>query len=189
MLRLLVVVSTAVCSLNMRQFNPHRMLIKNKIANDPYYRFQSLAEIAIAVELGIRIDVNQASVDDWLRLPGFSIHQARSLVDLVGMGIQLVCLEDVAAAISVPWQRLKPLEPILHFEYYHRLSPLSPQKINPNTAALAEIEQIPGLKASLAHKIVENRHKLGKYSNLADLQRRLGLDSQITAQLMYYFCF
>lgn len=173
----------------MRRFNPHRILIKNKIANDPYYRFQSLAEIAIAVELGIRIDVNQAGVDDWLRLPGFSIHQARTLVDLVGMGIQFVCLEDVAAAISVPWQRLKPLEPILHFEYYHRLSPLSPQKINPNTANLMELKQVPGLNAALAQKIVNDRQEYGKYSNLADLQLRLGLDSQITAQLMYYFCF
>ena len=54
--------------------------IRNKIANDPYYRFQSLQEIAIAAELGIKIDVNQATVDDWLRLPGLSIHQARSLV-------------------------------------------------------------------------------------------------------------
>ena len=56
--------------------------LKKKIANDPYYRFQTLAEIAIAVELGITIDANQASIDDWLRLPGFSIHQARSLTKL-----------------------------------------------------------------------------------------------------------
>lgn len=173
----------------MNLFSPQRMLIKNKIVNDPYYRFQSLSEIAIAVELGIRIDVNQASVDDWLRLPGFSIHQARSLVDLVGIGVQLVCLEDVAAAISLPVQRLKPLEPILHFEYYDRLSPLSPQKINPNTASLAEIEKINLLDAELAGKIVENRQKNGKYLNLGDLQRRIGLDGQVTAQLMYYFCF
>lgn len=173
----------------MKRFSPQRILIKNKIINDPYYRFRSLSEIAIAVELGIKIDVNQASVDDWLRLPGFSIHQARSLVDLVGMGVQLVCLEDVAAAISLPVQRLKPLEPILHFEYYDRLSPLSPQKINPNTASLAEIKQINLLDANLAQLILENRQKQGKYRNLGDLQRRLGLDSQVTAKLMYYFCF
>ncbi|MEL7421226.1 MAG: ComEA family DNA-binding protein, partial [Cyanobacteria bacterium J06555_3] len=42
--------------------------IRNKIANDPYYRFQSMKEIAIAAELGIKIDVNLATVDDWLRL-------------------------------------------------------------------------------------------------------------------------
>ncbi len=170
-------------------FNLSQIVIKKRIANDPYYRFQSLSEVAIAVKLGIRIDVNQASVDDWLRLPGFSIHQARSLVDLVGMGVQLVCLEDVAAAISVPVQRLKPLEPILHFEYYHPLSPLSPQKVNPNTASLAEIAQIPLIKSDLAQQILENRQQNGKYRNLADLQSRLKLNGKATSQLMYYLDF
>lgn len=167
-------------------FNLSQIGIKKRIANDPYYRFQSLAEVAIAVKLGVKIDVNQASVDDWLRLPGFSIHQGRSLVDLVGMGVQLVCLEDVAAAISIPVQRLKPLEPILHFEYYDRLSPLSPQKVNPNTASVAEIAQIPVIKPELAHIILENRQENGKYRNLADLQSRLKLSGQLTSQLMYY---
>lgn len=163
--------------------------IKNKIRNDPYYRFQSLEEIAIAVELGIKIDVNQANVDDWLRLPGFSIHQARSLVDLVGMGVQLVCLEDIAAAISVPVRRLAPLEPIFHFEYYDRLSPLSPQKINLNTASSAEISQIPILDPDIISSIIKNRQEQGKYRNLANLQARLNLDGQLTSQLMYYLQF
>ena len=170
-------------------FNLSQIGIKKRIANDPYYRFQSLEEVVIAIKLGIKIDVNQASVDDWLRLPGFSIHQARSLVDLVGMGVQLVCLEDVAAAISVPVKRLKPLEPILHFEYYHRLSPLSPQKVNPNTASLEEIAQIPIIESALAQQILDNREQNGKYSNLAELQSRLKLNSQVISQLMYYLDF
>ncbi|MGV2827975.1 helix-hairpin-helix domain-containing protein [Myxosarcina sp. GI1(2024)] len=170
-------------------FNWSQIGIKNRILNDPYYRFRSLKEVAIAAELGVKIDVNQASIDDWLRLPGFSIHQARSLVDLVGMGVQLLCIEDVAAAISLPVWRLQPLEPILHFEYYDRLSPLSPQKINPNTASLAEIESIPILNKNLAAKIITERQQQGNYHNLADLQRRLGLDSQAIAQLMYYLQF
>lgn len=163
--------------------------IKRKIANDPYYRFQSLAEIAIAIELGIKIDVNQATVDDWLRLPGFSIHQARSLVELVSMGIQLVCIEDVAAAISVPLVRLLPYENILSFAYYDRLSPLSPEKIRLNTATLAEIITIPGLNDDVAHLILENRKINGKYTNIVDLQRRLNLDRDLTSQIMHYIQF
>ncbi len=163
--------------------------IRKQIANNPYYRFQSFEEIAIAIELGITIDVNQASIDDWLRLPGFSIHQARSLVDLVNMGVQLVCLEDVAAAINIPVQRLALLEPILSFAYYDRLSPLSPQKVNLNRASVEEIAQITLLDLNLAHKIVENRLENGKYRNLTDMQRRLELDGQLTAQLMHYLQF
>ncbi|BAZ43297.1 hypothetical protein NIES4102_02970 [Chondrocystis sp. NIES-4102] len=163
--------------------------IRRKIANDPYYRFQSLAEIAIAIELGIKIDVNQATVDDWLRLPGFSIHQARSLVELVSMGIQLVCLEDVAAALNLPLVRLLPYENILSFAYYDRLSPLSPEKIRLNTATEEEISTIPGLKADLAHFILEDRRINGKYINIVDFQRRLNLDRDLTSQLMHYIQF
>jgi DNA uptake protein ComE-like DNA-binding protein len=170
-------------------FNLTRLKIREQLLSDPYYRMRSLPEIAVAVELGIQIDVNQASVDDWLRLPGISIHQARSLVDLVGMGVQLLCLEDIAAAIGVPIHRLKPLEPILAFVYYDPQSLITPQRINPNLASVKELTQIPIVENSLANKIVGNREENGNYKSLADLQRRLKLDSQETSQLMYYLQF
>ncbi len=163
--------------------------IRNKIKHDPYYRFQCLKEVAIAVELGVKIDVNQAGVDDWLRLPGFSIHQARSLCELVSMGVQLVCLEDIAAAINVPVQRLQAYESILSFAYYDRSSPLSPEKINLNQASVEVIATIPGIDPDLAAKLLENRQANGKYRNLVDLQRRLNLDRELISQLMHYLRF
>ncbi|MCX7594440.1 MAG: hypothetical protein N2235_11880, partial [Fischerella sp.] len=50
--------------------NPRLQKLRSKLLKDPYYRLQSVEEIAIAASLGIRIDANQATVDDWLRLPG-----------------------------------------------------------------------------------------------------------------------
>ena len=170
-------------------FRLTQIKIRNKIANDPYYRFQSLKEIAIAVELGLKIDVNQAGIDDWLRLPGFSIHQARSLVELVRMGMQLFCLEDIAAAIDVPLQRLQPYEPILAFAYYDRLSSLSPEKINLNTASITELGTIPQLDADLALQMFEDRQSNGKYRNTLDLQRRLNLNPQLLSELIHYLSF
>ena len=173
----------------MKLFKLSQIRVRNKIANDPYYRFQSLKEIAIARDLGIRIDVNQASVDDWLRLPVFSIRQARSLVELVQMGIQLYCLEDIAAAINVPLQRLQPYEAILAFAYYDRLSSLSREKINLNHASITKIASIPHINLDLAERIQSDLHANGKYRNIIDLQRRLNLDRELTSQLMHYFCF
>lgn len=170
-------------------FNPQKILIRHKIINNPYSRLENLLEVRIAAELGVRIDVNQACVDDWLRLPGISIYQARSLVELVGMGMQLLCLEDVAAAMGVPIHRLQPLEPVLHFEYRDRHSCLSPQKINPNIANLAELTQIPLLEIDLAQKILIERQTNGNYRNLADFQRRLSISSKLVAQFMYYLQF
>lgn len=163
--------------------------LKRKIANDPFYRFQSLAEIAIAVELGIRIDANQATLDDWLRLPGFSIHQARSLVELVQMGVQLVCLEDIAAATGMSLAQLQPYTSILLFAYYDNLSPLSPVKINVNLASVAELIVIPELSLALAQELISDRQEQGKYRNLIDLQQRLDLNRNLVSQLMHYLKF
>ncbi len=163
--------------------------IANKIRNDPYYRFQTLREIEIAVELGIRIDVNQASVDDWLRLPGISIHQGRLLVEMVAKGVKLLSIEDIAAILGIASARLSPLEPILQFSYYDRFTSLSPERVNINQASQIELTQIPIVEQDLAESMVHNREVAGKYRNIADLQNRLSLDSELVSQLMYYLQF
>lgn len=162
--------------------------LRAKILHDPYYRFQSVQELTIATSLGIKIDVNQASVDDWLRLPGLSIHQARTLVELIQAGVQLHCIEDLAAALSLPVQRLKPLESVLQFCYYAPESVHTLQAVNANTATVEMLQRIPVVDAYLARAIVENRTS-GPYRNLIHLQRRLSLSREIVGELMHYLSF
>jgi DNA uptake protein ComE-like DNA-binding protein len=170
--------------------NSRLQKLRSKLLNDPYYRFQSIEEIAIAVSLGIRIDVNQATVDDWLRLPGLSIHQARSLVELSRTGVKFYCIEDIAAALSISIQRLKPLEAILNFSYYDDESVDNiTYTINPNTATVESLAKIPFIDSSIAQAVIDNRQSAGPYRNLVDFQRRLNLSGDILAQLMYYLRF
>ncbi len=173
----------------LSELNLQGRSLKSRIRNDPYYRFQSLDEIRLAVSIGIYIDVQQATVDDWLRLPGLSIHQARMLTQLSVSGVQFYCVEDIAAALGLSIQRLKPLEPILRFCYYHTESLCFIQRVNPNTATIETLGHIPGVKPVLARTIVQNRTANGVYRNLADLQQRLSLPSQLTANLMHYLSF
>ncbi|MBE9007454.1 ComEA family DNA-binding protein [Fortiea sp. LEGE XX443] len=164
--------------------------LRAKLLNDPYYRLQSGEEIQIAAQLGIRIDANQATVDDWLRLPGLSIHQARSLVELSRSGVKFYCIEDIAAALSLPVQRLKPLEPLLNFIYYDNESLVhTTHLVNPNTATVEMLAQTPFIDLSLAQAVVENRLADGFYRNLADFQQRLQLSAEAIAQLMYFLRF
>lgn len=164
-------------------------LLKSKIQNDPYYRFQSLAEIKIAADLGIQIDVNQAAVDDWLRFPGLSIHQAKTLTQMSEFGVQFLCIEDIAAALGLSVQRLKPLEPIMKFCYYDPESLHQIQRVNLNTATVNDLTQIPEIRSVLARAIVRNRQIRGEYKNLVDLQQRLSLPSEMIANLMHYLRF
>lgn len=163
--------------------------LRSRLINDPYYRLQSLEELQLAVSLGVRIDANQATVDDWLRLPGISIHQARSLAELTQSGVQFCCLEDVAAVLGVPVQRLRPFAPILSFCYYDADSLVTIELINPNTASVEALLKAPPIDLFLARAIVKNRLAAGPYRNLADLQRRLSLPSAVTADLMHYLRF
>lgn len=170
-------------------FNPMRERVRQQLASNPYYRLQSWAEVAIAAEWGLRIEVNRAEVDDWLRLPGISIHQARTLVLLTSSGGQLLCLEDLAAALSLPIAHVQTLAPVLSFTYYDAESLDHPQRFNPNTSTLAELGQIPLLTERLAQRIVAERQAHGPYRDLADLQQRLAFSGAFTTQLMYYLRF
>ncbi|MUG96197.1 ComEA family DNA-binding protein [Scytonema sp. UIC 10036] len=175
---------------NWLSWNPRLQKLRAQLMNNPYHRLQSGEEIAIAVELGIRIDANQATVDDWLRLPGFSIHQARLLVELSRGDVKFYCVEDIAAAISIPVQRLEPLRPLLNFSYYDEEALALPSHVvNPNVATVETLTKVPFIDLSLAQAIVENRLSAGLFRNLADFQQRLNLPGSAIAQLMYYLRF
>ncbi len=163
--------------------------LRAKLLNDPYYRLQSGEEIQMAAELGMRIDANQASIDDWLRLPGLSIHQGRSLVELSRSGVKFYSIEDIAAALSVPVHRVEPLKPLLNFNYYDDESLANTTQVNPNTATVETLMNIPSMDFYLAEAVVQNRLTAGSYRNLVDFQQRLQLSGEAIAQLMYYLRF
>ncbi len=175
---------------NWLPLNPKLQKLRTRLLNDPYYRLQSGEEIQLAIKLGIQIDANQATVDDWLRLPGLSIHQARSLVELSRSGVKFYCIEDIAAALAIPVQRLEPLKPLLSFIFYDEESLINPtQIVNPNTATVEKLAQVPFIDLSLAQAVVQNRLSAGPYGSLVDFQRRLSLSGDAIAQLMYYLRF
>lgn len=164
-------------------------LIKAKIAADPYYRFQSVSEIQAAAAVGIAIDVNTATVDDWLRIPGISIHQARSLANLIESGVQFYCIEDLAAVLGISHQRLAVVEPILRFQYYDWDSLDRTDRLDLNSADVSRLKTLPNVGPVLARAIVRHRISHGPYDSLVDLQERLNLPQETTAQLMHYLKF
>jgi DNA uptake protein ComE-like DNA-binding protein len=164
-----------------------RSHLHHRLQQEPYYRFRSFEELAQAAQWGLRIEANTATIDDWLRLPGISIHQARSLVQLTQNGLAFNCLEDVAAALGLPVSQIAPWSAILQFCYY---SPeqLEPVAIAVNTATAEELATIPAVDIFLGRAIVHYR-QAGPYQDLTDLQNRLRLRVAITAELLHYLKF
>jgi DNA uptake protein ComE-like DNA-binding protein len=163
------------------------MSLRSRIIEDPYYRFKSAFEIAVAADLGVQIDVNQAGVDDWLRLPGISIHQARQLVTLSQAGVAFYSISDLAAALNTPVARLQWLAPVLSFQYYDTALALPSVQINRST--VAELVEIPQISPALATEIVSQREQDGNFTDLVNFQQRLGLSGELIGELMHYFHF
>jgi DNA uptake protein ComE-like DNA-binding protein/TM2 domain-containing membrane protein YozV len=140
-----------------------------------------LGAIASPSPAATPIDVNQASIDDWITLPGISIHQARSIVQLSQSGVQYHDLEDLAAVLGIPVAHLTPLSDRLQFCYYD-----GPEidRLDPNLATDAELMRLPGLDASWADRIIQERSS-GPYRNLADLQTRLSISGELLSQTMH----
>lgn len=161
--------------------------LRRRLQQEPYCRFQSFEELALASKWGVRIEANKASVDEWLRLPGISIHQARSLVKLTQSGLVFNCIEDVAAALRMPLQQIEGWTAVLQFCYYSS-NILEPKAINVNTASALQLATVPAIDLVLARSIIFER-KVAFYQDLADLQQRLHLSADLTAELLHYLSF
>ncbi|NJM97186.1 MAG: ComEA family DNA-binding protein [Phormidesmis sp. RL_2_1] len=162
--------------------------LRRALQQEPYYRFQSFEELALAASWGVRIDVNTAAIDDWLRLPGLSIHQARTLYQLTQTGLSFNCIEDIAAALGVPAQQIERWEAVLQFCYYSLEERLQPVVIDVNRASADELAMIPVVDVFLGRAIVHYR-QAGPYKDLVDLQNRLRLTTAMTTELLHYLRF
>ena len=165
----------------LRRFHPAR----ERLQRDSLARLDNLEEVAIAAELGIQIDANQATVDDWLRLPGISIHQARILTQLSQSGVAFHCIEDVAAALDIPCHHLHPLSPVLRFCYYDAASAVTPIAVSLNFATVAQLTAVPNMPAPMVERILNERRR-SPFVNWSDVHHRLRLSPEQTSQWMHF---
>lgn len=158
-----------------------------EIQQNPYCRLQTAEDVAIAIDLRLFIDANRASVDDWLRLPCLSIHQARQLVGLRQAGVMFYSLDDLSAGLGLSPTALQPFATLIQFQYY-AADDCDIANLNPNYAPLTALAQLPGVGEGIARAIVAER-QTRPFSSLVDLQRRLRLPRETVNQLLYYLRF
>ncbi|MDB9526872.1 helix-hairpin-helix domain-containing protein [Oscillatoria sp. CS-180] len=164
-----------------RRFHP----VRDRLRRNPLARLMNIEEVSIAAELGIAIDVNQATVDDWLRLPDVSIHQARTLTALSQSGVAFHCVEDVAAALSVSCDRLYPLAPILAFRYYDPGNAVAPTPVSLNQATVAQLMLIPGMSSTMVERILNERRRV-PFTHWQEVQHRLRLTAEQIGEWTHY---
>jgi len=189
---ILTLAGTAIAgglSLSRRLLQAPTPFAASLLWQDPRHRFRSLLELHQAVRQGFRLDVSTATIDDWLRLPLFSIHQARLLVQLQRGGVPFHCPEDIAAALGWTPAQIAPVSEALRFTYYEPESPLNVPRLNANRTDGSQLLSIPGMDAPLVQRLLHDREQRGPFRDLADFQARLGIPGAQLSDLMHYLTF
>ena len=163
-----------------------RDLLELKLRQDPQRRLQDPSEAQRAAALGWRLDVNRASADDWLRLPGITATQVDLLVRLQRGGVQLSGIDDLERLLELPRRQVLAWEPLLLFRWYGDGAPhsASPRAVDLNHATAAALEQeLPQLDAVRRTRLLRERQRT-PFRDLADLQQRLQWPPALVEELI-----
>ena len=158
-----------------------RDLLELKLRQDPQRRLHDPSEVRLAAALGWRLDVNRASADDWLRLPGITPTQVDLLLRLQRGGVQLSGLDDLERLLELPRSQATAWEPLLLFRWYGDGLPASPapSRLDLNRSSAAQLEQqLPQLNAERRARLLRERQRQ-PFQDLADLQQRLQLPAAL----------
>ena len=129
------------------------------------------------------MDVNRASRDEWLQLPGCNQDMADLLVRLQQGGVQFACDDDLFRLLELPTDLAKLWAPHLSF-HWHGDAPLQPEAtpLDLNNASAEQLEPLCWPEQRLASLLRERRRS--SFTDLADLQERLCLPASAVEALI-----
>ena len=129
------------------------------------------------------MDVNRASRDQWLQLPGCSQDTADLLVRLQQGGVQFACADDLFRLLELPNDLVRLWSPHLLFQW-HGDAPPQPQTtpLDLNNASAEQLAPLGWPEQRLANLLRERRR--AAFENLADLQERLCLPASSVEALI-----
>jgi len=134
------------------------------------------------------MEVNRASREQWLQLPGCSDDTADLLLRLQQGGVQFSSVEELFRLLELPEQQRRSWEPHL-IVHWHGDAPPQPAAapLDLNNASADELEQLRWPEQRLQGLLRERRR--GGFRDLADLQERLCLPASAIEALIGRVCF
>ena len=129
------------------------------------------------------MDVNRASRDQWLQLPGCSQDTADLLVRLQRGGVQFASADDLFRLLELPSDLVRLWTPHLLFQW-HGDAPPQPQAapLDLNNASTDQLALLGWPEQRLAN-LMRERRRAG-FKDLADLQERLCLPASSVEALI-----
>ena len=129
------------------------------------------------------LDVNRASRDQWLQLPGCSKDTADLLVRLQQGGVQFSSAEDLFRLLELPLDLQSLWDPHLLFHWYGDAPPQPPvAALDLNNATPEALQQLNWPDSRL-QRLLQERRRAG-FCDMADLQERLCLPASMVESLI-----
>lgn len=129
------------------------------------------------------LDVNRASQEQWLQLPGCSDDTADLLMRLQRGGVQFTSAEDLFRLLELPVDLQVLWEPHLVFHWYGDAPPQpTAAALDLNNATPEALQQLNWPENRL-QRLLQERRRAG-FNDLADLQERLCLPASAVEALI-----
>ncbi|GGH76812.1 DNA uptake protein ComE-like DNA-binding protein [Filimonas zeae] len=115
-----------------------------------------------------RIDINTATIEDWIRFPGIGdVLGGRIIAFRTKLGgfRQIAQVGRTYGVKDSVFQAIKP---------YLVLNPATMPRLNVNTATEFQLRELPGMNTEIAQTIIAHRWKQGAFITLAALQPVIG---------------
>ncbi|MGE5657897.1 MAG: helix-hairpin-helix domain-containing protein [Actinomycetota bacterium] len=130
-----------------------------------------LAELI--AEVRGKVDLNECSKDDLVKILGLPIVYANEIESLKQEGYIFTYLEELSEIAGIPESHLKRIAPLVTFSYdYKKEAHFTWKRVN----ILSAQELIAcGLEPAVAQTIFAERQRKGEYRSALDVKRRTGL--------------
>ena len=134
-----------------------------------------------------QIDVNRASQNDWLKLPGCSSDQADLLMRLQRGGVQFSGADDLARLLELSSEQVQQWLPHLLFRWYSEPPNPTAAVLDVNNASNRQLQSL-GLSPERQQRLMRERSRQ-PFRDIADLQERLLLPAGVIEELIGKVCF
>ncbi|MEJ5229459.1 MAG: ComEA family DNA-binding protein [Pseudothermotoga sp.] len=119
------------------------------------------------------IDVNSASYEDLLEIPGIGPAKAKAIIEFREQNGPFATADDLTKVSGIGKVTVQRIAPYLKFE--GAVITQKAEKINVNTATVEELMQLPGIGEVKASEIIKFRQQRGTFSKLDDLLQVPGI--------------